>query len=333
MTWNMIGHEWAVELLQAHIANHNIRHAYLITGPEGVGRRTLALSLAQALNCTQPPAPGQPCNACQHCRRFRDMSHPDLSTVQSDQEGGTLKVDQIRDLQHTLSLTPYEARYRIALLLRFEEAHISAQNALLKTLEEPSPQVIMILTAVNAEILLPTIVSRCEVLRLRPLPLEKASLGLQAHWDISEEQATRLAHLSGGCPGLAMKMHVQPDVLEQRQNRISDLYHMLSTGRVERFAYADHLSKDKSELRNIIAAWVSFWRDILIATSGSSVPFTNLDWTTEIEKLATYLNIPTVNSVLLRLEQTMNAINQNINPRLALEVLMLDFPFFENKRY
>src|SRR4030067_1091410 len=177
MDWGMIGHDWAVNLLAEHVAFGRERHAYLFTGPSGVGRRTLALRFAQGLNCIKPPVPGQPCRVCSACKRIELMHHPDLTVVEAEREGETLKIDQVRALQHTLSLTPYEARYRIALLLRFEEAHISASNAMLKMLEEPPAQVVVILTAKSAENLLPTIVSRCEVLRLRSVAMEETAPG------------------------------------------------------------------------------------------------------------------------------------------------------------
>jgi DNA polymerase-3 subunit delta' len=166
--WNLLGHEWAVQLLSGQLERNSLRHAYLITGPAGVGRRTLALSLAQAVNCPTPLAPGFPCQTCRTCSQIARQQHPDLAIIQAEEVGGTLKVDQVRELQRSLNLAPYQARYRVALLLRFEEAHPSAANALLKTLEEPASQVILILTASSPDALLPTVVSRCEVFRLRP---------------------------------------------------------------------------------------------------------------------------------------------------------------------
>lgn len=165
MDWRILGHRWAVDLLAEHTAHGGLRHAYLFTGPSGVGRRTLALRLAQAVNCLQPPTPGGLCGACAACTRLEKMQHPDLAVIQAEQVGGTLKVDQVRELQRSLSLAPYEANYRVALMLRFEEAHPGAANALLKTLEEPAPKVLILLTAESVESLLPTIVSRCELLQ------------------------------------------------------------------------------------------------------------------------------------------------------------------------
>jgi DNA polymerase III subunit delta' len=197
MGWEVAGHAWAEHLLYEHLVRGEVRHAYLLTGPAGVGRRTLALRFTQALNCLQPPAPGEFCGQCRVCRQTAAMQHSDLAVVQAEKEGGTLKVEQVRDLQRSLSLLPYEAHFRVALLLRFEEAHPSAQNALLKTLEEAPQRVILLLTADSAENLLPTIVSRCEVLRLRPMALDHLQTYLETQ-GMDAVDARLLAHLSGG---------------------------------------------------------------------------------------------------------------------------------------
>ena len=120
MGWDLIGHTWAADMLRQHIAADRLRHAYLFSGPQGVGRRTLALNFAQAINCPSPTAPGVPCGTCRTCQQIARMQQADLSIIQSEAEGESLKVDQVRDLQHALSLAPYESAYRVALLLRFE---------------------------------------------------------------------------------------------------------------------------------------------------------------------------------------------------------------------
>ena len=197
MDWQIVGHEWAVNMLQQHIQHEKLQHAYLFTGSPGIGKRTLALKFAQAVNCTQPTQTGQPCGTCRDCRQIQAMQHPDLSIVTVD-DSGSIKVDQIRELQHSLSLAPYQAKYRIALLLNFENANANAQNALLKTLEEAPARVILLLTALSVENLLPTIVSRCEILRLRPLPLQDLEHALVQQWQIELEKARLLSHLTSG---------------------------------------------------------------------------------------------------------------------------------------
>lgn len=326
MNWNLIGHDWAVDLLREHIARNQVRHAYLFTGPRGVGRRTLALKLAQALNCAQPPSPGEPCEACRNCTRIERMQHPDLTVVQAEQEGGVLKVDQVRELQRSLALHPYEARYRVALLLRFEEAHPSAMNALLKTLEEPAPRVVLLLTAESAESLLPTITSRCEVLRLRPLPVEQASQGLQTRWGLPAPEAALLAHISNGRPGFAQQLHQEPERLAQRQTWLEDQMRLLSASRVERFAYVDPLSKDKEALRRVLLVWLSYWRDVLLTACGACAPITNLDHQEEIERLAQSVGRQAAQRSAAAIERSLERLERNVNARLVAETLMLDLP-------
>lgn len=326
MNWNMLGHEWAVDLLQGQVARGQQRHAYLITGPQGVGRRTLGLRLAQALNCQQPVAPGVPCGDCRACRLIVRMQHPDLSIVQAEEVGGILKVDQVRDLQRSLSLAPYEARFRVALLLRFEEANLNAANALLKVLEEPPAQVVLVLTAESTEILLETIVSRCEVIRLRPLSLEQVQRGLESRWGLPAEQARLLAHVSNGRVGYAMRMQQAPELLDSRQEWLDTQAQLLQTGRVERFHFAEKAARDRTRLRQMLALWQSYWRDVLLAVSSARVPFTNIDREDEIRSLADRLELQQVQQLLRQIEDTQQALEANANTRLALEVLLLDMP-------
>ena len=326
MNWGVIGHEWAVRLLRGHIKHDSVRHAYLLVGPRSIGRRTMALRFSQALNCQDPQAPGEPCRACRACEQVERMQHPDLLVVQAEDQGTTLRVDQVRELQHDLALSPYQSAYKVAVLLRFEEANISAANALLKTLEEPSPRVVLILTAESEELLLPTIVSRCETLHLQPVPLEDLAEVLRARLDISADQAEFLAHVSNGRPGYALRLHHEPDSLEARQDWLDVHSEVLSANRVNRFAIADTLAKNRAAMIDALTIWLSFWRDVFLKASGAAVPITNVDRSAEIEHLAGQLGFKRASQAVIDIEQIMNLLNRNINSRLALEVLMLDLP-------
>ena len=326
MNWDMLGHEWAVNLLREHVAQSRFRHAYLITGPQGVGRRTLALRFAQALNCPQPLSPGEPCRTCRTCTQIENMQHPDLAIVQAESVGSVLKVDQVRELLPSLSLAPYQARYRIALFLRFEEANQNAANALLKTLEEPPERVVLLLTAESAESLLPTIVSRCEMLRLRALSLDTLTRGLQDRWGVPAEQARLLAHLANGRIGVALSLYRSPELLKQRQAWLEDHHSLLSDNRVKRFAYAEPLAKDKQRLQQALEVWQSLWRDVFLRASGSSVAISNLDWTEEIDRMASSLGSEPAIRMVGFIQRLIGLLEKNINLRLATEVFMLELP-------
>lgn len=326
MNWNMLGHEWAVDLLRTHIRRQELRHAYLLCGAKGVGRRTLALRLAQAVNCPQPLEPGEPCLTCRICRQIERMQQADLLVVQAEKEGGVLKVDQVRELQNSLALSPYETSYKVALLLRFEEAHPSAMNALLKTLEEPAPRAILLLTADSPESLLPTIVSRCEVLRLRPMPIEALEAGLRDDHGLDEQEARLFAHLSGGRPGLALRLSRDGGLMAGRVEGLNELARLMSCSLTERFKSAERLSKDKEKLRDVLELWLSFWRDVTLSAAGAQAPVANLDWQASIAQAANALGLARSVEMTRQIERSVRLLDRNVNPRLLVEALMFDLP-------
>jgi DNA polymerase-3 subunit delta' len=324
--WDLLAHDWAVRMLRGQLAAGRLRHAYLFTGPSGVGRRTLALRLAQAANCTTPPAPGEFCGACRPCRGFGAMQHADLFVIKRLEDDSKIKVDAIRELSRALSRTPLEAKFQVALLLNFEQANEEASNALLKTLEEPSPSVLLCLTAIDTDSLPETIVSRCEIVRLRPTPVEPLGRQLSAHLKIDAPQAALLASLSGGRPGLALRLYQQPELLQQRSEWLDACQQLLSYKRVERFAFADRASKDRDGLRDLLLVWLSFWRDVLLRSARSAAAPANLDRAEQLEILAKTLSPLAVRRWVSSLEHTLEQLTTNVNARLAMEALLLELP-------
>jgi DNA polymerase-3 subunit delta' len=238
---------------------------------------------------------------------------------------GEIRIDQIREIQKTFHLKPYQSKYKISLFTKFETANESASNALLKTLEEAPAHAILILTAESPEQLLPTINSRCEILRLRPLPIETVTADL-IQTGIEEEQARLLAHISGGRPGFARKLIDDATLLEKRQERLNDLQTLLPAPRVEKFSYADKLSKDKDVMRQTILVWLSYWRDVMLRVSGAETSLINIDRNMEIEFLAGRLDLSSARKIVSNLESTLEKMDRNVNSRLLAEVLLLDLP-------
>ncbi len=340
MTWNIIGHSWAANLLKQHITSDRVRHAYLFTGPDGIGKRTLAMRFVKALNCTQPPEPGEFCNQCSTCKRIEDQVYPDLHIVevgQLDQERGSasseISIEQIVALQKRLALTSYEGSWRVGLILRFWQASISAANALLKTLEEPAPNVVLILTSRNADDLLPTIVSRCEVLHLRPVSKEKVETGLMSA-GLEQSEARKLARLSAGRPGFALRLSQNPDEIERRNERIRDLLKLVASTRSERFDYVEQfrprsgetLKDVRGEVAELLELWLAIWRDVFLIQLDRPERVQNDDVMEVLTTLAYGLDQGQTVKLLGEVEATLDSIEDYANIRLALENLMLTMP-------
>ncbi len=330
MDWQIFGHDWATNLLQSHAAGGKLRHAYLFVGPEGVGRETLALRFAQALNCTQPPAPGAFCGACRDCRQIQAHQYPDLSILQPEEGHKDVRIDQVRELQHTLALAPYAAAYRIALLPDFQQVTEQAENALLKTLEEPAEKVLLLLTVDALESLLPTIVSRCEVIRLRPAPLRETQAYLEKVRDVPEVDAKLIAHLSGGRIGAAIQMVDDPTSLSRRNEEFETFFNLLPDAMYERFDLANKLTKTYKDARQnalgAVAVWLSFWRDVFVHASGADLPLVNVDLGEQVAQAAAVLDVTSARALVISHEKALQELDQYANAQLLLESLMLQWP-------
>ena len=203
----------------------------------------------------------------------------------------------MRQALHQLSLQPYQSKFKVALFPGFDDATENATNALLKTLEEAPSYAILILTADSPEQLLPTIVSRCEVLRLRPLPVEKVEAFIEDRISAAQAEgreappgaaagARLIADISGGRPGYAVRLLEDPAALSFRLETLNDLQALLSSTRLRKFSYAAKYKDDREGLRDVLLIWLSFWRDVLLRAGGAASAPANFDRLQEVESLA-----------------------------------------------
>ena len=293
--WAILGHSWAVQMLQEHLRSGQARHAYLITGPEGVGRRSLALRFIQAMNCPESAGSGQPCLKadCRSCRQIDAMQHTDLKVITPPEGKTQISIDSVRELQAFLMLAPYESPFKVGLLIGFQRATIQAQNALLKILEEAPERARLILTADSAENLLPTIVSRCELIRLRPLALGVVAEALQTRQNLNVEKSILLDHLTGGRYGYAIRLVRDESRLSRREEDIQDLVRVMNASLRDQFQYVDQHFPKRLELavlrqraKETVLNWQSLFRDVLLHSSGSASPLMNIDFANIVESLS-----------------------------------------------
>lgn len=327
MSWDIVGHAWAVALLRRGLETGRLAHAYLFCGPPQIGKTRLALSLAQALNCDQP---GPPCGRCPSCQKIERSAHPDVRVVVGEGAGGSILIDQIRQLQREAILSPYEGRRRVFILRRIDSITIEAANALLKTLEEPPPHVTLILTAVDADLLPSTVVSRCQRLDLRPVVRDQIEAALQAQ-DVPPERARLLARLSGGRVGWALDAAKGEGVLDQRRQGLEQLAGLLTAGRVARLEYAQQLGGDAVACRELLELWATWWRDLLVLSGSGDDYLLNVDGAGELRSWARQGSVPLAWSVLEALQATAAQLEANVNPRLAMEGLLLKLPQWQSR--
>lgn len=336
--WEVIGQARAVSLLNHCIDAGRLSHAYLFIGPQHVGKMTLALNLAQALNCR---ADDKPCLECDSCKKIKAGNHSDVQVIgldyneDEDTERKLIRNEQIDGILHDASLPPFEGSHKVFIIDGAELLSIGAANRLLKTLEEPEPHVTFILLTVNENQLLKTVVSRCQRIELPPMSLAEEAKTLTEIKKINPEQARLLAGLSHGCIGWAISAAGDGKILEKRNGTLDQIIAMIRGDYEDRFAYVGRLgagfSQNRRAVYEALDGWLDFWRDMMLVKLGCPEMITNTDKKDEIIKIAGGYSLNRIRNYIASIESAAQQLRQNANVRLALEVLMLDLPREEVK--
>ncbi|MBI2852198.1 MAG: DNA polymerase III subunit delta' [Chloroflexi bacterium] len=332
--WQVIGQERAVSFLKAALGKGSLAHAYLFVGPAHVGKMTLALNLAQALNCEAADAP---CGHCTSCLRVASGSHADIQVLGlRDAAPGNgvspteIGIDHIRQLQHSASLPPFEGKYKVFIIGDAEFLSTEAANCLLKTLEEPASKVVFILLTAHEQRLLATIISRCQRLELLPLPAAEIAKALNEKWGVEPARAALLARLSHGCPGWAVSAVSDEILIQQRDERLDELLTVIGADLETRFECAARWSGQSNQNRQTVwdrlELWLDWWRDLLLVKSSSEAMVTNIDRLDLLAGLAKNYSLTQISDVIKSIQSARGQIRQNANLQLVLEVLMLNLP-------
>ncbi|MFH1169125.1 MAG: DNA polymerase III subunit delta' [Chloroflexota bacterium] len=329
--WQIIGQSRAVSLLQRSLEAGSLAHAYLFVGPPHVGKMTLARNLAQALNCLENEPP---CGQCAACRRIDSASHSDVQVIGLAQNGSAAEakligIDQVREIQHSASLPPFEGRCKVFIIEGAESLSNEAANCLLKTLEEPTGSVAFILLATNESLLPETVVSRCQKVELAPLPAAEVESALGRR-GIEPAKARLLARLSHGCPGWAISAAGDEAALRKRDEALDSLLGLIGAGYEERFAHVARLAVQFRQNRGVVYdaldLWLYYWRDLLLIKAGCQGMITNIDRSATLAGMAGGYRLAQIKAVIDGIRAAGEQLRQNVNPQLALEVLMLDMP-------
>lgn len=333
--WQVVGQSRVVSLLQRSLEKGTLAHAYLFVGPPHVGKMTLALNLAQALNCE---AVEPPCGECTSCQRIALAKHADVQIIGLLSNGDSavaklraeIGIDQIKEAQHSASLPPFEGRHKVFIIDGAELLSTEAANCLLKTLEEPVGKVTFILLTINDQLLPATVVSRCQRVELVPLATSEVETVLNTYWGVEPQKAKLLAGLSRGCLGWAVSTAINDSLLQQRAEELNRLVDIIDAGYEERFAYADQLairfSQNRGTVQEILDLWLQFWHDLMLVKIGCNNQITNIDLEAMLVAMAGSYTLAQIKAAIDSIQEAREQLGQNANPRLVLEVLMLSLP-------
>jgi len=317
----IVGHQKQLEVLGRNLAGNRLHHAYLFLGPDGVGKRTVALSLAAVLHCSF--GDHDSCGRCETCLSIRDGNHPDVRVIKPGPGKREISIRQMRDLQRQLEFRSFSGKKKIAIIDPALLMNVHAQNSLLKTLEDPPGDALLILISNSTASLLSTVLSRCLRLYFSFIPVEETAGFLEGRKGIAPEKAKLLAALTGGSLGEALNCD-ENELLDQRKRWIERFSSLSQGNHRGAMALAEEMAADR-ELSLQVVQWVEGWyRDILIhQMTGPEGEIRNTDMGEKIREAASTLPFKHTLSVLSWIGRVKGELQRNYNRRLILENFLI----------
>jgi DNA polymerase-3 subunit delta' len=306
-------------MLQRAIVNDHLPHAYLFVGTEGIGKKLTALNLAKTVNCEEGKEDS--CDRCLSCRKIEDANHPDVSVITP--EGQFIRIDKIRELQRSMSYRPFEGKMRVCIVDGADHMKVEGANALLKTLEEPPPRTLLILLASETDLLLPTIISRCQQITFTALSTDQMVTELTERHTIEEREARTVAALAQGSLGRALQI-LEQEIWEKRSEVIHEIMDLPSHDVGKAFAVAGSLADFGESLPLVFLVMMTWYRDLIIWNEQRSTDLLiNQDLCEEVKKAASQMSRRSLIRRIEAIHETSRALSRNANRLLALENLLL----------
>ncbi|MCK9268066.1 MAG: DNA polymerase III subunit delta' [Alkaliphilus sp.] len=316
----IVGQEQAVEKLKRSLENNQISHAYLFEGEKGLGKKDIALRLAFVLNCTGDDR--KPCNKCNSCIKIAGGNHPDIKIIEND---GIIRIGEIRKIIGEMQLKPHEGRYKVYIICDADRMNMESQNALLKTLEEPPSYAVLILLTTKGYSLFPTVISRCQVIKLYPENPEVIKHYLIKNKKIDEEQAHMLATFSGGVVGRAVELLDNPDFYYRREKIIEICDKLLTSNLFAVLEQIVFFEEHRLYIEEIFGLMINWYRDLFMYSETRNMDFiTNIDRKEEIDFHAAKIDSAKIRDIVFIIEKAKNNLRSNVQFRLNIEVMLLN---------
>lgn len=325
---NLVGQHHARLILQGALRSDRISHAYLFVGPVGVGRLTAARAFAQALLCAV--GSDDACGVCGPCRKVVAGTHPDLRIIapgrtETGAERRAVAIDQVRDLKREAAYPPYEGKWKIFIIEDTEQMRAEAANSLLKVLEEPPANTVIILLSESTEALLPTLVSRAQLVRFTLVPASEIVNVLVAGAGVPAERARFLAAMAGGRVGAALEAAAAgEEPFARRQEVLATLQALEGGDVIAGLDAAEAVARQKDEIERWLDIALLWFRDLAVWQAlGDPALLTNLDRQRDVTDWASRTPSEDLIRTIEAIEQAKAALRRNVNPRLVLETLFI----------
>jgi len=308
MAWrDVLGHEMVKRQWQAHLAGGRVANAYLLVGPDGVGKRRLAIEMARALACAVGGT--EACGACPVCRQIGRGGHPDVHVIVPGGASGQIRIEEVRHLLGRLSLRPYHARTQVAVLEGIERLTEEAANSLLKALEEPSARAHFLLTTSQRSACLPTIVSRCQLVRCRPLPEEAVRRILTEREGCPPQVAEAVAPLAQGSASRAIELVGRWDACQRLMGRLD--------GAAPEAWLEQPLPDTRQEAAELVDGLMAWMRDVAVSAAAASHPLLHSGHREALRAQGRRVDVARCVEAALELVALRQSLEQFVSPRLV----------------
>ncbi len=316
---NIIGHEKIIDNLKKAIDNNQISHSYLFEGEESIGKKMVALSLAKTLLCKEGGL--EPCNRCNSCLKFDNFNHPDFQLIEPEKD--IIKKEEIDDMIKSINIAPLESSRKIIIIDDSHKMRVEGQNGLLKTLEEPPSYINIILVAPNKNNLIPTILSRCQIIPFYPVENKKIEDLLVSQYNKTKEEAKFIAHFTKGSVGRSIYISQSEDFFQNRDETLSIIDGIINGDKLKIFNSTDFFVKNKDIYEEILDIILYWFRDLIIYKEiGESELIINMDKISLLSNQS-FLNIDKINDIIEKIIETRKSIERNVNYQLAIEAMLL----------